>query len=152
MLVQAALGRRCLRAAAVTIPVAFVCLWSAIQLAACWTVVRSDTFEAWLYWLTAACLVLVGRNACHEPGERERFLREALLAGSLLCFLGILQMFTSGGRIFWLFASGYEAQVIGPLSTLTITLHSSNCLCLSPCGWHLNIRRARGHTWRWLRR
>ena len=114
VLIQAALGWRAWSAGLMVGPVLFVGSWSALQLAAHWTVVRSDTADALLYWFTAACLVMLARNACHERAERERFLKDALVVGSAVCFLGILQMFTSGGRVFWLFPSGYETQVIGP--------------------------------------
>jgi O-antigen ligase len=114
MLGQAALGRRALSAGIAAVAVGLVCLWAVLQWAFRWAAVRADTYEACLYWLTAACLVLLGRNACAEPADRDRFLKGALITGSAVCFLGILQLFTSAGRIFWLFPSGYETQVIGP--------------------------------------
>ena len=114
MLGQAALGRRRLSAGVVAVPILFVAVWAALQIAAGWTAVRANTYEACLYWLTAACLVLLGHNACREPAGRSRFLKGALAVGSAVCFLGILQLFTSAGDVFWLFPSGYRTQVIGP--------------------------------------
>jgi len=91
-----------------------VCLWGLLQLTEHWTVVASDTSDAVLYWLAAACFVWLGNQACAAREDRDRFLKAALLVGSVICLAGIVQLFTSDGRVFWLFASGYSDTVIGP--------------------------------------
>ena len=54
--------KRSLSAGRVMLPLAFMCLWAGLQLALRWTVVEAATGEALLYWLAAACLVLLGNN------------------------------------------------------------------------------------------
>lgn len=88
--------------------------WSTLQLAAHWTAVRSDTTEALLYWLAAASLVWLGLETCATREERRPFLRTSLIAGSIICLSGLVQLYTSEGRIFWLFPSGYSSLVFGP--------------------------------------
>ena len=91
-----------------------VCLWGLLQLVEHWTVVAADTADAVLYWLAAACFVWLGNQACAAREDRDRFLKAALLAGSVICLVGIVQLYTSAGKVFWLFASGYTETVIGP--------------------------------------
>ena len=98
----------------VPILLAGVCLWGLLQLVEHWTVVASDTNDAVLYWLAAACFAWLGNQACAACEDRDRFLKGALLAGSVICLAGIVQLFTSEGKVFWLFASGYSDAVIGP--------------------------------------
>lgn len=89
-------------------------LWGVVQLAARWTAVASATSEAVLYWLAAASLVWLGQVAGDTREKRLRCLKAALTAGSAVCLLGLIQLFTSDGRVFWLFPSGYDSEVIGP--------------------------------------
>jgi O-antigen ligase len=49
-----------------------------------------------------------------RPAARHWFLRFALYFGCGLSVLSAVQMFTSGGKIFWLFPSGYTDFVLGP--------------------------------------
>ncbi|MBZ5724626.1 MAG: O-antigen ligase family protein [Acidobacteriia bacterium] len=91
-----------------------VCSWGVLQLVFRWTVVEADTAGAVLYWLAAACLAWLGHRACAVREERQKFLRDALAAGAAVCLLGVVQLFTSDGRVFWLFPSGYDSLVIGP--------------------------------------
>jgi hypothetical protein len=92
-----------------TIPFVGMACWAWIQRAAGWTEVRAATGDAALYWLTAACLVWLGYQA-----HSRRFLVGFLIAGSAIALLGIVQLYSSGNRIFWLFPSGYDSMVIGP--------------------------------------
>ncbi len=96
------------------VPFAAVCVWGIMQLAARWSVVRSATVGAVLYWLAAGCLAWLGWEVTQTRSERLSFLRGALVAGSVVCLLGLVQLFTSDGRVFWMFSSGYETDVIGP--------------------------------------
>jgi O-antigen ligase len=93
---------------------AAMALWGMAQLATGWTVVKADTTEAVLYWLTAACLVWLGRQACTGHKEKERFLKSTAIAGSAICMIGLLQLYTGDGRIFWIFPSGYDSRIPGP--------------------------------------
>ena len=91
-----------------------MCCWACVQLAAHWSVVSADTADAVLYWLTATCLVWLGMQANAVREDRKKFLQMALSLGSAVCLLGLVQLFTSPGRIFWLFSSGYDSGVAGP--------------------------------------
>jgi O-antigen ligase len=109
-----ALRKRPVAAGILPLLPAGMCLWCALQLGAHWTVVKSDTTEALLYWLAAASLVWLGLEACATRDERWPFLKATLIAGFSICLIGLIQLFTSDGRIFWLFPSGYDSFVIGP--------------------------------------
>jgi len=91
-----------------------MCLWGVAQLAAHWTVVKAETQDAILYWLAALCLVWLGTAACGSWRMLQAFLKAVLVAGSVICVLGLLQLFTSNGRVFWLFPTGVESGVVGP--------------------------------------
>jgi hypothetical protein len=104
---QAALG-------VIPLLLAGVCLWGVVQLAARWTVVEADTADAVLYWLAASCLAWLGHEACATGEDRGLFLKAVLLTGSAICLVGTVQLFTSAGKVFWVFASGYSSDVIGP--------------------------------------
>jgi O-antigen ligase len=91
-----------------------MCLWGVAQLAAHWTVVPGDTADAVRYWLAAACFTWLGLQSCAVREERQAFLKVVLASGSTVCLLGLVQFFTSDGRVFWLFPSGYESGVVGP--------------------------------------
>jgi O-antigen ligase len=91
-----------------------MCLWGGGQLAAHSTVVPAETADAVLYWLAATCLAWMGMEACSSREDRQDFLKIALAVGSTICLLGLVQLFTSHGRVFWLFPSGYGSEVIGP--------------------------------------
>jgi O-antigen ligase len=91
-----------------------MCLWGGGQLAIHSTVVPAETADAVLYWLVATCLAWMGLQACSDREDRQRFLKLALAVGSAVCLLGLVQLFTSRGRVFWLFPSGYDSEVIGP--------------------------------------
>ncbi|HXA51767.1 MAG TPA: hypothetical protein VNV86_15730, partial [Candidatus Acidoferrum sp.] len=95
-----------------TIPFAGMACWAWVQRIAGWTEVPAATADAGWYWLTAACLAWLGYRACGE--DRRRFLVGFLVAGSAVALLGIVQLYTSGNKIFWLFPSGYDSMVIGP--------------------------------------
>jgi hypothetical protein len=56
----------------------------------------------------------LGQQACAAREDRRLFLKSALVVGSVVALAGVVQLFTSDGRVFWLFASGYSSQVIGP--------------------------------------
>jgi O-antigen ligase len=96
----------------VLVPV-FMSAWAAIQVVAHWTSVPAATGAASLYWLAAACLVLLGAYV-GDSALRERFLSFLLATGTMICVAGIIQLFTSNGNVFWLFPSGFDRRVIGP--------------------------------------
>jgi len=114
LLVRVAMRRQA--AASGVVPALFtgMGLWGIAQLTAHWTAVPADTADAVLYWFAAACLTWMGLEACANRDRRQAFLKVAVAAGSTVCLLGLIQLFTSDGKVFWLFPSGYNSGVIGP--------------------------------------
>ena len=113
-LAEVALRRRPATFGAVPALLGCMCLWGGGQVAVHATVVPAETADAVLYWLAATCLAWIGLEACSVREDRHDFLKTALAVGSTICLLGLVQLFTSRGRVFWLFPSGYESEVIGP--------------------------------------
>jgi O-antigen ligase len=91
-----------------------VCICGAVQVAAHTTVVRAETADTVLYWLAAACFSWLGMQVCAQLEMRTRFLKAAVAIGSTVCLVGVIQLFTSEGRVFWIFPSGFGDGVIGP--------------------------------------
>jgi O-antigen ligase len=113
-LVLVALRKQPVVAAKTPVVITAMCCWGAVQLAAHWTVVPADTADAVLYWLAAACFAWLGLEVCASREGRLVFLKLALTGGAVICILGLVQLFTSDGRVFWWFPSGYDSGVIGP--------------------------------------
>ncbi len=84
--------------------------WCLIQLAIHQTVYRWATLNATLLWTTNLLVFFLASQAA-RPGD---ILRRTLCFGVALSILATLQTFTSGGKVFWLFPSGYTDLVLGP--------------------------------------
>jgi O-antigen ligase len=97
-------------------PIVFlaVAVWGAVQLAAGWTVVKAETANAILYWLAAACLASLASQVCARHDQMDWFLKAVAIAGSTICLVGLVQVYTSEGLVFWFFPSGYDSQILGP--------------------------------------
>ena len=54
------------------------------------------------------------RRSVEAAPERQWFLRAIVLGGAALATLSTMQYYSSAGRIFWLFPSGYADGVLGP--------------------------------------
>ena len=65
-------------------------------------------------WPRHAWFGSAGKDAQRMQGG-SHFCEARWWRGSvLLRLLGLIQLFTSAGRVFWLFPSGYDTEVIGP--------------------------------------
>jgi O-antigen ligase len=108
-----AIGWLPLRRSFLLIPFGVASAWALLQLWLGTTVYRFDTWNAVLFWATA--LVLVGAAIQILAGGRTRhtFLRALLYFAFGMSVLAVTQYFTSGGKIFWLFPSGYP-DALGP--------------------------------------
>ena len=95
-------------------PLAAAAVWGLAQLAAGQTVYRWETWNATLNWATYLVLLFLALQVFRDSGARLWFLRGALYFGVTLAVLSTVQMFTSRGKIFWLFPSGYTDYVLGP--------------------------------------
>jgi len=89
-------------------------VWGLLQLANHTTVYRWGTWNAALNWATWLALFFLALQLFQRSATRHWFLRFALYFGAGLSVLATVQMFTSGGKIFWLFPSGYTDLVLGP--------------------------------------
>ena len=95
-------------------PLAAAPAWGLLQLATHRTVYRWETWNAALNWATWLALFFLALQIFQRSAARHWFLRFALYFGFALSVLSTVQMFTSGGKIFWLFPSGYTDFVLGP--------------------------------------
>ncbi len=95
-------------------PLGVATLWGVLQLATGLTVYRWETWNATLNWFTWLVLFFLALQVFEDGDARWAFLRGAFYFGFVLAVLSTIQMFTSGGKIFWLFPSGYKDFVLGP--------------------------------------
>jgi len=94
-------------------PFAGATAWGLLQLLLGATVYRFDTWEAVLFWGTALVLIFLSMQALAGNGLRRSFLGALLYFGFGISILATAQYFSSGGKIFWLFPSGYP-DALGP--------------------------------------
>jgi hypothetical protein len=98
----------------VYIPLTAAAVWPLLQLASRQTLARAETWTALLTWETFLLVFLLACDIFADVEARTWFLTTASLGGSLLAALSVIQKYSSGGKIFWLFPSGYAADVLGP--------------------------------------
>ncbi|QOY86041.1 O-antigen ligase family protein [Paludibaculum fermentans] len=92
-------------------PLAAVPCWGLCQLAAGWSVDPWNTSEAVLIWTGHLAVAFV---AVQLAGETRRFRLLFAVFGTVLALEAMLQCWTAGGTVFWLFDSGYTERVFGP--------------------------------------
>jgi O-antigen ligase len=102
-----------IQTAGLLVPLAGAPLWGLLQLALGTTVYRFATWEAVLFWFAVCTAVFLGLQALARPSIRSRFLSALLYFGVGVSILGTVQWFTSGGKVFWWFDSGYP-DAFGP--------------------------------------
>ncbi len=107
------LGRVALSGTILLVPFAGATVWGFLQLAVSSTVYRFDSWNAVLFWATALVLVFVSVQTLRQTDSRRSFLRLLLYFGFALSVLATTQYFTSAGKIFWIFPSGYP-DALGP--------------------------------------
>jgi len=89
-------------------------LWGVAQLTFGETVYRWETWTALLKWGTNLVLFFLALQAFPKPELRERFLRAVLYFAAALSVVAPIQMYSSEGRVFWLFPTEYKDFVMGP--------------------------------------
>lgn len=96
------------------IPLILAPVWGLVQIACGKTIYRWETWDSVLNWtVNFALFFLAFQLLIHTP-SRERFLKWVLYFGAGLSVVSTVQLFTSEGKIFWLFPSGYSDFVLGP--------------------------------------
>ncbi len=102
------------RPAPIDTALAAAAAWPLVQLAVTRTVNRGETWVAALNWWTFLIVFLLAVSLCESAGTRRPFLRAIVLAGAALAALSVAQYYSSAGKIFWIFPSGYADGVLGP--------------------------------------
>lgn len=102
-----------LSTASLALPFA-VAAWGALQLAFGWTQAAWQTRATALEWLTHGCAAVLAYAAFRDSRTRRTALRAFAVAAAIVALLSILQNYTSPGRIWWLWDSGFTAAVYGP--------------------------------------
>lgn len=97
----------------VAVPVAVV-LIGLIQLVTGITVNRNNTTAAVLIWACHAIAMFLALQFSVSSRIREKFLSAMLWFATGVSILGVVQNFTSPGKVFWVFDSGYQDFVLGP--------------------------------------
>ncbi len=96
------------------IPLTGATCWGFLQLVAGTTVYRFETWVDSLYWVTLLVLFFLGFQALGDPKVRSSLLGALLYLGFGVAVLSVIQLFTSEGKVFWIFPSGYTEMVLGP--------------------------------------
>jgi O-antigen ligase len=92
------------------------CLWSPGQLLAGGTACRLETAQVGLCWAAYLVLFAVALQVFSHGGLREAALRALALFGFAVAAEAVVQLFTSNGKIFWIFTTGYTNLVLGPFA------------------------------------
>ena len=88
--------------------------WPLVQVAAGGSVDRGETWMAALNWATFLVVFLVAADILRGRRERHWFLGAISVAAMIVAAAAVLQYYSSAGKIFWLFPSGYTEGVLGP--------------------------------------
>ena len=97
------------------VPLSFAVLWGIFQWLTGRTAYAFDTRLAILRWTTFLSVFLVGISLFRDDAVRRWFRSAIVWFAFLVSILATLQTFTSGGKVFWLFATPYTDKVMGPI-------------------------------------
>jgi len=96
------------------LPLSFAVAWGLFQWATGRTVYAFETKNAITYWTTALAVFLTGVGLFRDQAIRRWFRTAMLWFGFAVSVEALLQDFTSGGKIFWIFSSGSAERLMGP--------------------------------------
>lgn len=96
------------------LPLGGAFLWGLVQLVSGQTVYRFETWTSLLNWATAFVVFFVGLQALAAHSVRRAFLRALGYFGLAVSVLAATQLFTSPGKVFWVFPTPYTDSVLGP--------------------------------------
>jgi O-antigen ligase len=83
-------------------------LWGIVQILAHTTASTWETREAVLRWGALAAVFYLTRQCTRTNAGRTVFLSAFAAFATAMAVLCLAQRFTSGGRVFWIFSSGYD--------------------------------------------
>lgn len=92
----------------------FGSLLAVIQIVFKVTVNQQRTLLACILWLSYAAVVFLVLQFGVSTRHRTAFLSAMLWFATAIAVLGTIQNFTSDGKVFWIFDSGYTDLVLGP--------------------------------------
>lgn len=107
-------GRRVLTFSPVLAPLGAIAAWPLLQLATDRTIYRWDTWDSFWNWTVNWILFFITLQVGRHPVCLPRYLKSLMYLAGIIATVSTLQTFTSSGRIFWLFPSGYDNFVLGP--------------------------------------
>jgi O-antigen ligase len=97
------------------IPLGIAPVWAVVQ----WTTGRTTyafaTQTAAVHWATFLAVLLTGIHLFRNEPVRHWFRSAMLWFAFILAVVATLQTFSSEGKVFWLFPSGYTDFVMGPI-------------------------------------
>ena len=105
---------RSIRPAPAAATLAVAALWPLAQVAAGRSVNRGETWMAALDWATFLVVFLLAADILSGRRERHWFLGAISFGGMIVAAAAVLQDYSSAGKIFWHFPSGYTEGVLGP--------------------------------------
>ena len=103
-----------LKSSFLLLPLGGAFLWGLLQLATGQTVYRFETWTSLLNWATAFVVLFVALQALAAHSVRQGFLRALGYFGLAVSVLAATQLFTSPGKVFWVFPTPYTDSVLGP--------------------------------------
>lgn len=98
----------------VAIPLAAIPALGLVQLALGWSVYPYATRLEVTTWAANSAICFLAFATLQDRHRRDFVLSALLFCAVLLSALGILQWFTAGGRVFWIFPTASDSEVMGP--------------------------------------
>jgi O-antigen ligase len=136
------LARRAqLRGSPLLFPLAGVLVLGAVQIGARLTSYPAATRASLLAWTTNTALVFLTARIFVGKRDRRRFLRLLFYFGFAVSIIALAQLWTSHGKVFWLFPTGYTDFVMGPF--VSRNLYSAFIELLLPIGLFLALTGGR---------
>lgn len=93
---------------------AAVAVIGCVQIVSGITVSANETLTAAATWLCHTSAIFLTLQFATSTRLRRPFLESILWFGTIIATFGIIQNFTSSGKVFWIFDSGYQDLVLGP--------------------------------------
>ena len=97
------------------VPLTFATAWGYFQWLTGRTAYVFDTRTAIAHWTTFLAVCLCAFLLFRDPSSRRWFRGTMLWFAFVVAVLATVQSFTAGGKVFWLFPSGYHDYVMGPI-------------------------------------
>lgn len=103
-----------LRASPLAAALVLAAAWPLVQLLAGTSVYRFETCNAALVWAAHFIVFFLALQVFPDRAQLAGFLDALLWFGAAIAAVSLVQLFTSSGRIFWLFPTPYKDLVLGP--------------------------------------